>query len=54
MAAGLKKIIRKTGTEIKPPELGPALENELMDLYREDVRKLRDFTGNKFERWRPY
>lgn len=50
----LKKIIVRTGTEIEWPAIDAALEARLMDIYRSDVERLREFSGLGLEDWRAY
>lgn len=49
------QVITKTLTkEIIKEKLSPDVEQLLKDYFREDIRKLKELTGKKFENWRSY
>ena len=48
------RLIHLTGSPIATPQLSADQEQRLMDLFRDDVRRLREYTVNALERWRKY
>ena len=46
--------IHATGTVIEPPTVTPEQEAQLIELFREDVARLRDYAGQDFSNWRDY
>lgn len=50
----IRKLIQSTGSPIERPNPEGDFEAKLMALFRDDVQKLREFSGQDFARWRPY
>ena len=50
----ITRWIHATGTPIEKPTANPDQEAVLMELFREDVAKLRDYAGQTFPNWRDY
>lgn len=53
-ARGLRHLINITGSDIETPKLSDELERRLVEIYADDVRKLREFSGKQFVQWREY
>ena len=54
MEQPLVRLIHRTGTPIERPQLNPEQEAIMLDIFRDDVRKLRDYTGLTLANWRDY
>ena len=50
----LIRLLHMTGSPIERPRLSTDEEAFMMDIFRDDVRQLREYTGNSFSRWRDY
>jgi hypothetical protein len=49
-----KALVHATGKPVERPRLSADLERRLADCFRDDVSRLRGFTGATFPDWRAY
>lgn len=54
LRAPLIRLLHVTGSPIERPRLSPDEEAFMMDIFRDDVRRLREYTGTRFPGWRDY
>ncbi|MDG1462449.1 MAG: sulfotransferase [Gammaproteobacteria bacterium] len=54
LATSIRNFIQYTGTPIERPHPEGELEQQLINIFHDEVKQLRQFTGQQFERWRAY
>lgn len=54
VANWMTRACKRFGKKIERPNLSEAETSRLLEIFKDDVEKLRRFTGDPFSRWKPY